>query len=154
MTIFAPNGERVKSKGLKLKRDVRPGIHFPAMAWPYQGMGGDSNLRHAAGGMGGERDQWERHEAILEFASWRYCSVIDSVIQKQVDGQYVVHQVRAATDYVLVHVADLSSYVLVDGITKPRKETVLIEPSSRNPISIVKAHESFILDDVAEARRK
>ena len=106
------------------------------------------------GGMGVEPDQWERHDAILEFASWRYCSVIDSVIQKQVDGQYVVHQVRAATDDVLVHVADLSSYVLVDGITKPRKDPVLIEPSSRNPISIVKAHESFILDDVAEARRK
>ena len=81
-------------------------------------------------------------------------TVIDSVIQKQVDGQYMVHQIRAAADDVLVHVADLSSYVLVEGITKPRKEPVLIEPSSRNPISIVKAHESFILDYVAEAWRK
>ena len=106
-------------------------------------------------GAAGTRSIEEGHEATLDSSLHGGTdSVIDSVIQKQVDGQYVVHQVRAATDDVLVHVADLSSYVLVEGITKPRKKPILIEPSSRNPISIVKAHESFILDDIAEARRE
>ena len=54
----------------------------------------------------------------------------------------------------MIHIARLACDLLSEGIAEARKEPVLIEPSSRNPISIVKAHESFILDYVAEAWRK
>ena len=55
MTDLAPSGERFKSE-----KDVRLGIHFPAMAWPYQGMG--ANLKHAVGAAG-TRSIEEGHEA-------------------------------------------------------------------------------------------
>jgi uncharacterized protein YjiK len=93
----------------------------------------------------------ESHEATLGSSLHGGTS---SVIQKQVDRQYMVHQVRTATDDVLIHVTHFTGYVLIEGIAYSRKEPVLIESSSRNPISIVKVHESFILNDVAEARRK
>ena len=81
-------------------------------------------------------------------------SVIGSVIQKEVDGQYMVHQVRAAADDILIHVTDFTGYVLVEGIPYSRKEPVLVESPAGNPVAFVEAHERLILNDVAVARGK
>ena len=64
------------------------------------------------------------------------------------------HIIGPSPDNVLIHIAYLACNLLSEGIAKPRKEPVLIKTSPRNPIGIVKAHESFILDYVAEAWRK
>ena len=59
----------------------------------------------------------------------------------------MVHEVRACSPDVMVHIADFTRELLGNGITDPGEEPVVVNPVAGEPVARVQNNKDLILND-------